>query len=203
MAAALPYVLAIGSAMLQNRSIREAEKKQKRVIDEGERIAAEKAAQARAKALENAQRYAPETRQQRQADIEQSLESEFQRALAESSPLPQSTLGATSGAYQGALQSAADAAGARANRLNKLTSKTLAPGRLGVEEGIGTASAAEQAGSLYGSGDAAVRAARIDASRITPSPLGNILGGVLQGAAGNDEIRKKARAIFPYGTNQR
>lgn len=200
---ALPILGNLVGSFFEDRSQRDAAKRQQAQIAEADRIASEKAQRARATVLTDAQRYSPETRAKEQSGIEQSIEGKFSQALRDASPAPVNTLGATSSAYQGATQSAAQAGDDRAGKLNQLLAKTLAPGQLAVKEGIGTAGAGEEAGSLFSSGRQAINAGATDASRITPSPVGAIASGVIKGvtsAAG----RRKDRLIFPdpYSYNQ-
>ncbi len=160
-----------------------AAKKQQQAVANAQVIADEKAGNARSAILANAEKYAPDQRAKEQSDIEGKMRSSFEGAQASASPAPVSTLGATSDAYAGAVQKGAETTGARAQKLNTLFSKTLAPGRLAVNESIRDASTGEEANSVYGGARRAMSAGAADASTITPGSSGAIIGGIANGIA--------------------
>lgn len=171
--------------------------RQRQASNNAQRIAEEQAAEARRRTVANAQTYQPEQRSRVQGELEQGLTRQFEQSQAEASPAPVNTMGATSGAYKGALAQDAGAEGARASTLNRIFARTLAPGRQAAREGIGERSAAEEAASLYRTGQLAMDAGARDASRMeakgAPALVGGLGGLASRGLASN---RLKLPTIF-------
>ena len=195
-------VAALAASGLSYKASTDATNEQKKIIQRAGQTAQEITGESLAASKEGAKKYAPELREQAQAQAESAANESLGTALVDAQNRPkEETTGRVSDEFLTSKAKTQTERVARGAKIAQMMAKLRAPNDLRQEESIDNADTVSRIGGLSGDARNVFRGGQVDASGVTPDGRAAFAGDIAKAGAGY-AARRGRTSSTSYGSGR-